>query len=172
MNRSPVEQVIRDRLGIDPAAVGESAVAAALAARMRATGAATPDTYFPRLADTAELDALADELVVPETWFFRGGRRMFDAIAGHLARRSARAPDRVARALSVPCSTGEEPFSLAIALSETGLASDRFRIDAVDISAAHLARATAALYSASAFREPGPDPRPVHFRLTAGRWEL
>lgn len=172
MNRSPVEQALRDRLGLDPAAVGESAVGVAVAARMRATGALTPDAYLPRLADPTEVDALADELVVPETWFFRGGRRLFDALAAHLARASDRAPDRVARALSVPCSTGEEPFSLAIALSETGLASDRFRIDAVDISAAHLARATAAQYSASAFRESGPDPRPPHFRATGGRWEL
>ena len=172
MNRPPVEQVIRDRLGLDPAAVGEPAVAAAVAARLRATGVTSPDDYIPRLADPAEVSALADELVVPETWFFRGGRRLFDALAGHLARRSARAPDRVVRALSVPCSTGEEPFSLAVALHETGLTSDRFRIDAVDVSAAHLARATAALYSASAFREPGPDPRPVHFRETGGRWEL
>ena len=47
----------------------------------------------------------------------------------------ARARDGVVRLLSVPSSTGEEPYSMAMALLDAGVPADRFRIDAVDVSA-------------------------------------
>ena len=39
------------------------------------------------------------------------------------------------RVLSVPCSTGEEPYSIAITLLEAGLSLEKFHINAIDISA-------------------------------------
>lgn len=172
MNLLPVEQVLRERLGMDPAAVGATTMARAVEARMRATGAVTPDAYYTRHLTPAEVTALAEEIAVPETWFFRGGRRLFDELAGFLARRASRSPGHPVRVLSMPCSTGEEPYSLAIAAHEYGLTPEKFRIDGVDLSAAHLDRAATASYSAGAFREPGSDPRSVHFRANNGRWEI
>lgn len=169
---SAVERAVRTRLGIDPAAVGDSTVARAVAARMRATGATTPEGYLVRLQLADELTALGEELLVPETWFFRGGRRLFDQLGDFLSRRASSNPARPARALCVPCSTGEEPYSLAIACHDRGLTAERVRIDGVDMSPAHLARAATAVYTASAVREPGCDPRSAHFRATGGRWEL
>jgi chemotaxis protein methyltransferase WspC len=56
------------------------------------------------------------------------------------------------RVLSVPCATGEEPYSIAIALLEAGLTSAQFHIDAVDISRQCLLKAQRAIYDNYSFR--------------------
>jgi chemotaxis protein methyltransferase WspC len=177
MTLAAIEAAVRDRLGLDPASLGPAVLPRLVADRMRATGAATPEAYLGMLAvGSAEAAALAAELAVPETWFFRGGRQLFDKLAGFLADRAARGPASPARALSLPCSTGEEPYSLAVALHERLVPPDAYRIDGADLSARHLERAAAGRFPASSFREPGPDVRPPHFRHikdhAGDRWEL
>ena len=79
--------------------------------------------YLERLehphAPAAELAALAQELTVGETYFFRH-REQFDAFR-ELAvpeRLKARAVSRELCVLSAGCASGEEPYSLAILLRE------------------------------------------------------
>jgi len=172
MNLLGIDAAIRDRLGLDPATLGLSVLPHAVEARMRARGVTTAEQYLGVLADRVEAEALAAELVVAETWFFRGGRPLFDRLADFLANRGSRAVGAPARALSLPCSTGEEPYSLAIALHEHFVPPEQFRIDAVDLSARHLDRAATARFSSFAFREAGPDIRLTHFRPAADRWDL
>jgi chemotaxis protein methyltransferase WspC len=50
------------------------------------------------------------------------------------------------------CAGGEEPYSIAMTMSDLGLAPSRFGIDAVDVSAERLAQARQGVYSANAFR--------------------
>jgi chemotaxis protein methyltransferase WspC len=170
---SPVDPLVRSRLGIDPGSLGADVFPTAIEHRMTARHVGTPEAYVGLLsAEPEEWTALAAELVVPETWFFRGGRLLFDHLAGWVAER-ARSRGTAVRVLSLPCSTGEEPFSLSIALAEAGVTPRMYRLDGIDIAPAHLARAAAGRYSTFSFRETGPDPRPRHFRLTDdGRWEL
>jgi chemotaxis protein methyltransferase WspC len=170
MNLARVEAVLRRRIGLDPGSLG-AAFARAVAGRMRAAGVATADAYAGLLAaDPAEWSALLGELVVPETWFFRGGRPLFDHLARWVRDRAA---GRVVRVLSVPCSTGEEPYSLAIALADAGVPAAAVRIDAVDLSDDHLRRAAAGRYGGFSFREAGPGPRPGYFTAAGGgQWEL
>lgn len=165
------EEAVREQLGLDPASLGASVLPRAIEHRIRKLGVASAEDYAALLRDSpAELAALAADLVVPETWFFRGGRALFDRLADAIAGRAAcRSPVRI---LSIPCSTGEEPYSLVIALHERFTPPDHYRIDAVDLSEAHLARARAARYSAFSFREAGPDIRPVYFYPAADRWDL
>ena len=54
--------------------------------------------------------------------------------------------------LSIPCGCGEEPYSIAITLRDLGLAPGSFHIDAVDVSARHLAAAERGVYRANSFR--------------------
>ena len=58
----------------------------------------------------------------------------------------------VFRVLSLACSTGEEPYSIAMALLDSGLAPQHVRIDAVDISHQALRQARQAVYGHHSFR--------------------
>ena len=96
--------------------------------------------YASRLAQSEpEQQALIEEVVIPESWFFRD-ERPFLWLAGLRAStvggRPVRAPLRV---LSLACAGGEEPYSIAITLRDAGLPARRFRIDAVNVSARRLA---------------------------------
>lgn len=174
MSLSTIEFVVRERLGVDPLSLGPNVLEAAVRERLRAR--LTDDTalYAVRLlTDTAEQEALAVELAVSESWFFRGGHDLFDRLAGFLADRTVgRSTATRVRALSVPCSSGEEPYSLALALHERFLTPEEYQIDAADISPRALERAIAARYGPFAFREDGSDVRPTYFRESNGYWEL
>lgn len=172
MTTPPLDALVRDRIGLDPASLGTAVIPTAVHHRMTVRRTATADDYAGLLsADPGEWAALVDELVVPETWFFRGGRPLFDHLAGWVAARAAKGP--AVRVLSLPCSTGEEPYSLAIALRERSVPPGAYQIDGIDISPKHVARAAAARFAVYSFREAGADPRPLHFRPTDdGRWEL
>lgn len=169
-----IDAVVRERMGIDPAALGPNVLTRAVEGRMLARGLSDPALYTARLmTEQSERDALAADLAVSETWFFRGGRFLFERLSGFLAdRASNRAAGTRVRALSVPCSTGEEPYSLAIAMHERFLTPDEYAIDAVDQSERVLARAAAGRYGAFAFREGGTDSRPAYFRRADEQWEL
>lgn len=168
MTPGRIDALLRERIGLDPASLGPATVARVVADRVRATGATSADEYARRAAaDPAEWDALVGRLVVPESWFFRGGHALF----GGLARWAVGRP-RPVRVLSAPCSTGEEPYTVAIAFAEAGLTAGGYTVDGVDLSADHLRRAAAGRFPAFSFREPGPDPRPEHFAETPDGWEI
>lgn len=171
MSSAAVERVVRDRLGLDPSTLGTNALERAVQQRMAARGISEQSLYAARLmTEPAEREALAAALSVPETWFFRGGRALFDRLAAFALARAGRGSG--VRVLSAPCSTGEEPYSLAIAFHEQLAEPGDCVIDAIDLSERNLARAVEAQYPASSFREPGPDVRPAYFRKDGDQWEL
>src|SRR5205814_13458 len=72
------------------------------------------------------------------------------------------------RLLSVPSSTGEEPYSMAMALLDAGVPSARFQVDAMDVSLQALERATAGVYGRNSFRGSGMVGREHHFEPAPG----
>jgi chemotaxis protein methyltransferase WspC len=173
VNLAPVIALVRERIGLDPESLGPTALARAVAARLRALGLQTPDAYAARLAgDPQEFQALVGHLTVPETWFFRGDE-LFVYLARHIgAAAHALPPGARYRILSVPCSTGEEPYSLAIALLEAGVSPGAWALDAVDLDPRHVERACLGRYREFSFRQTAPELRQRYFRPTDGEWEL
>jgi chemotaxis protein methyltransferase WspC len=168
MNLTRIADLLARRIGLDPAALGPSVLPAAVTDALRALGLTDPDAYADRLAERPdEFAALAERLVVPETWFFRGA-----GLFGELARAVATWPGRPFRALSLPCSTGEEPYSLAIALLEAGLDPKGWVIDALDLSGRLLEAARRGVYREFSFRQTDPALRARYFCPVAGGWEL
>jgi chemotaxis protein methyltransferase WspC len=174
MSIAAVATAIREQLGLDPDSLGSFALSEAVNSRVKACGVRTTEAYLKLLAvDAGEREQLAAELAVPETWFFRGGRGLFDRLAEFLSQRFVgRGIGHPLRVLSLPCSTGEEPYSLAISLHEHAAPPGRVEIDAVDLSPRHIQRSVAAQYPAFSFRELGPDIRAAYFRQSGDRWEL
>lgn len=181
-----------EETGIEAESLGPNALSRALAARAAATlsadaqdaeatrawtsVAALPawarDAYWQRLTTTpAERQALIDALVVPETWFFRE-REAFAALARLGAKRLEAQPGEILRVLSAPCSTGEEPYSAAMALLDAGLAQEQFAIDAIDISAQSIAAAERGIYGRNAFRGDGLAFRERYFASAPGGWRI
>ena len=60
--------------------------------------------------------------------------------------------NRPLRLLSAPCATGEEPYSIAMALFDAGLSTEQFSIDALDVSPPLITRAQLGLYGKNSFR--------------------
>lgn len=134
--------------------LGEVRDAVGRAADASAPGA--PGRFAEHLRRNADaLGALLDDLTVGETYFFRHPDQ-FDLIRDVIlpeitARRGA---DHTVRVWSAGCSSGEEAYSLAMALKHAGLAA-RSRVVATDISPRSLAKARAAEYGEWSLRDQG-----------------
>ena len=154
MSLSAIEELLKKTMGLDVHTTGETSILRAAQRRMESLdhGQDLGGYYQLLLQSRIELDALIEEIVVPETWFFRD-QRPFDAFK-RLVREEwlSRGNGQVLRILSVPCSTGEEPYSIAMALHELGIRATQFHIDAIDISARNLTRAQRGRYRNNSFR--------------------
>ncbi len=167
-----IETLLKERIGLDAAAIGPTVIARAVEERRLAVGAPDPAAYWNLLHVVPdELQALIEAVVVPETWFFRH-REALLALGRFAAQRVFGDGERLLRVLSVPCSTGEEPYSIAMALFDAGLPADRFRVDAVDVSARALERARTGLYGSNAFRGVPLDFRDRYFAPSPTGYQL
>src|SRR5580704_10567319 len=148
-----IEALLQQTIGLDPSTIGTSTVERAIRSRMRARNLGRQDDYLKLLQlSPAEWDLLVEAVIVAETWFFRD-REAFQALTHMVVDEWLPAyPNRVLRILSVPCSTGEEPYSIAMALMEAGVPETRFQIDAADISASALTAACQGIYGNNSFR--------------------
>jgi chemotaxis protein methyltransferase CheR len=127
------------------------------------------DAYLWRLEEdpsTDELGALALELTVTETYFFRNNEQ-FHALADVALpeRMSVNRGPKVLRFLSAGCASGEEAYSIAITARET-IADPSWDIviRAVDLNSAALEKAARARYLPWALRETPADVQRRWFR--------
>jgi chemotaxis protein methyltransferase CheR len=121
-----------------------------------------------------EFRALAVELTVNETYFFRNPdqfRALTQAVLP--ARLSLPGATRHLRILSAGCASGEEAYSLVIALRETlPDPSWTFTVRAVDINPAMLDKARRGRYSAWSLRETPNEARRRWFRSEGAEFRI
>lgn len=123
----------------------------------------------------AELSELTRRITNNESYFFREPQP-YDIITAHLvpalATELGRRPLRI---LSAGCSSGEEPYSLVIALQNAGLELRGYswEIDACDLNSARLGQAREGVYEPFSLRACDPEARRRYFEETAdGRFVL
>jgi chemotaxis protein methyltransferase CheR len=137
---------------------------------------ATPAQLYESITTSGDgWDLLVEHLTIGETRFFRNEAH-FDALRRHIfpeliERRSAL---RVLRIWSAGCASGEEPYSIAMLLSELLPDIENWTISilATDINPAFLRRAREGLYSAWSFRETPESLRSRFFTPEDNRWRL
>jgi len=133
----------------------EQTLSAALCRRMAALDIAVYDAYHAKLlCDQQELLSLTELLTVNETYFFREPEHLNLIVTTLLPEFMAARNQRPVRILSAGCSTGEEPYSIAIMLQERfGDESERlFVITGVDIDSTVIASAKQGVYGKGSFR--------------------
>jgi len=128
--------------------------------------------YDPR-AD-AEFDQIYDLVTTNETYFFREPAQLAafteEIVPDLLSRKSV----RKIRIWSAGCSSGEEPYTIAMLLEEAGLYTHTvFEIFASDINQSVLAKARRGHYRENAFRATDPAVRERYFaREGDGSWRI
>jgi chemotaxis protein methyltransferase CheR len=170
--------LIQERFGLTFDGVRQEILASRLQPRMRELRMETPRAYYEYLRFHPQRDAEFDRLPAlvtnNETYFFRETRQ-FEILIDHvLPERRAAAPSRPLRLLSAGCSSGEEPYSLAIALHDAGLplAGKSWEIDACDLNPERIGRAREAIYDETSLRACDAETRRRYFTAQDARFRL
>ncbi|WP_184719141.1 protein-glutamate O-methyltransferase CheR [Caulobacter sp.] len=147
------------------------------AERLVETGSHDVADYFARLrVDAAERQALVNAFTVNETYFYREehqlaclGRTLLPDIV------STRRPGDKVRIWSAPCSTGEEPYSIALWLLENWRMVDAYNVEIVgsDIDSQALEAARSGIYAERALARLPAAVRGAYFEpLKRHRWKI
>lgn len=133
--------------GLQMAVFGDSSIDHVLDGRRRTLGLDTEAEYAGYWRrDDAEKNDFLEQLLVGETWFFREWPAfglLAEWIKSRFVQYTHRNPLRI---LTLPCATGEEAWSIAAVVFESGLDSRSVLIDALDISLSSLGYAARGLY--------------------------
>ncbi|MBT0622964.1 chemotaxis protein CheR [Pseudomonas fluorescens] len=164
---------LKERIGLDVASVGEAIIERAVRQRSQAVLAQTPEAYWRHLQSSHdEQQALIEAVIVPETWFFRYPESFATLARLAKARLAEIKQMRALRILSLPCSTGEEPYSIAMALLDAGLAPHQFKVLGLDVSPLSVERAKRGVYGKNSFRGSDIDFRERHFTEEADGFHI
>lgn len=125
--------------------------------------------------DADHFNHLVGQLTVNETYFFREPEQiklLTEVLVPQiLAQKALTEPVRI---LSAGCSSGEEPYSLVIALQEIygARTAELFQVDAGDLYQGVLDKAQAGIYSEFSFRGVDAAVRKRYFHTRASGYEL
>lgn len=167
------ERLLKSRIGLDASSVGSAVIERAVRQRMSGLALHDEDEYWMRLnGSPGEVQALIEAVVVPETWFFRYPESFTTLARLAFERLPSLGGGRALRILSLPCSTGEEPYSIVMALLDAGLSEYLFEVDALDVSARVIERASLGVYGRNSFRGDELGFRDRHFSEVAEGYQL
>ncbi len=169
-------ELLRQRIGLNPESVGKQTLEHALTHRLKVLKLTSAEVYLSRLSiDAVEWSEFLEEIIVPESWFFREVTP-FECVREFAMQAVGQENHtKKLRFLSIPCSRGEEPYSLAMTLLDAGLLPMQFEILACDLSERSLEFAKRGRYRAIAFRETDAVSQRLtrqHFQPVQEEWEL
>jgi chemotaxis protein methyltransferase CheR len=146
--------------------------------RMAATGATSFASYFARLRSdvNGEVEQFINAFTVNETYFYREDHQLHCLTNDILpARTKGKRSGEPIRIWSIPCSTGEEPYSIAMWLLDNWAEVDRFDIEIVgsDIDTSVLEAAEAGVFGKRALMRLTPEIIGRYFTdLGDERWAI
>jgi chemotaxis protein methyltransferase CheR len=146
--------------------------------RMAATGATSFVSYFARLRSDVggEVEQFINAFTVNETYFYREDHQLHCLTADILPERTRRkARGDTLRIWSVPCSTGEEPYSIAMWLLDNWALVDAYDIEIIgsDIDTRALAAAEAGIFHKRALMRLAPEVIAKYFTAAGDdRWNI
>ena len=149
-----------------------------IAERMAATKSTSFASYFARLRGDIdrEVEQLVNAFTVNETYFYREDHQLQCLTSDLLRERLAvKPPGETIRIWSVPCSTGEEPYSIAIWLLENWAEVDSHDIEIIasDIDTAVLSQAREGVFGKRALSRLTPALIDRYFRpIEDERWQI
>ena len=127
---------------------------------------------YDQVEAAAEWRRVMDALSVQETYFWREIDQIHGLVNTVLPALVRETSERPIRIWSVPCASGEEPLTIAMALNEAGwFDRARIAIHASDGSTTALEKARAALYGERSFRSLPPALREKYFVQQDGKWQ-
>ena len=143
-------------------------VYARLARRLRALGIGSFDDYVRFLElEPAEWEHCTNALTTNVTAFYREEHH-FAILAEHA--RAHGAEEGPYRVWSAGCSTGEEPYTIAMCLAEA-MPQRAFEVLATDLDTQVLAHAREGVYPLASVQKLSPERQKRHFLRGAGRHE-
>jgi chemotaxis protein methyltransferase CheR len=146
--------------------------------RMSARAAVSFRDYFSALRfdlKGVELQQLINLLTVNETYFLREDYQFNALVEGMLPEFAAgRRPGSLIRIWSMPCSTGEEPYSIAIHILEHWRQSDDYAIEICgsDIDSSALAKARAGRYAERSLHRVSQPLRRKYFHARGDDFQI
>lgn len=164
-----IKQLLGKRIGVIADTLGPEAVEKAVAKRCEKIPCKDVAHYRDFLSQkNSEIGNLIDEIVVPESWFFRD-TVPFQRLSQAVADRTLSHP---IRALSAPCAGGEEPYSIAMTLLDLGVPASEFFIKGVDISERLVSRAGKTPFSRLSFRGDNLEYQDKYFAQIGNRYQI
>jgi chemotaxis protein methyltransferase CheR len=176
MTLAAVKQLVREHCGLTFGDAREGLLAEGVRTRLSKRGLASLEEYAALLArDPEEVRRLVSLVTVNETYFFREAAH-FSVLVDRLVPElwSSRGGRDKLKIVCAGCSTGEEPYTVAIALHERfGPAfARRFTIVGFDIDEAALEKARQGWYAAHSFRGVPQRIRDTYFEAVDGGHRL
>lgn len=146
--------------------------------RMQATGSGSFAAYFARLRADAdsEIEPFVNAFTVNETYFYREDHQLKCLSSDLLPERVRdKPPGEGLRIWCVPCSTGEEPYSIAIWLLENWPLVDQYEIEILgsDIDTQTLEASQEGIFGKRALMRLPDELVARYFRPLGGeRWQI
>lgn len=157
MDLAPFRSILEKRCGLVFENEKTALLEAGIHTRMKARGESSPTRYHALVcAEREEFGCFVDLLTINETYFYRDPIH-FALLAGRLVPElmATRGPSAKIRILSAGCSTGEEAYSIMIALAERFGRDvfDEISVIGIDIDSTAIATAREGVFGKRSFRD-------------------